>query len=236
MPKKTVPAGFVGFLYGGIIKHGYVRFFITSDDVTKVFDEFKKVYGNELRGRYVASELYESVLNNVRDKLLSNKFKNIGENIFEISIANSTNTLKEFAGVKKAKILGKSDADAEGSSDEKDPKLTDKKVTAISDSENDSSSDVESEVEAKPIKKGKKVAESDSEVETKPAKKGKKVVESDSEVEAKPTKPSKKGKKVVESDSEAEAKPTKKGKKVAESDSEVEAKPAKKKTSPKKAK
>lgn len=238
MPKKTVPAGFVGFLYGGIIKHGYVRFFITNTEVETTFDGFKSMYGNELRGRYVASELYETVLNSVKDKLVSNKFKNIGENIFEISIANASNTIKEFANVKKIKILGKSDADAEGSSDEKDPKPADKKVKPVSETESADESD------AKPIahSKSKKAAViSDDESDAKPVKKSKsksKKAESDDESDAKPAAKSKGKKAPVESDDESDAKPAKKSKAKkapVESDDESDAKPAKK-VSPKKSK
>jgi hypothetical protein len=237
MPKKTVPAGFVGFLYGGIIKHGYVRFFITNTEVETTFDGFKSMYGNELRGRYVASELYETVLNSVKDKLVSNKFKNIGENIFEISIANASNTIKEFANVKKIKILGKSDADAEGSSDEKDPKPADKKVKPVSETESADESD------AKPIahSKSKKAVVSDDESDAKPVKKSKsksKKAETDDESDAKPAAKSKGKKAPVESDDESDAKPAKKSKAKkapVESDDESDAKPAKK-VSPKKSK
>ena len=195
MPKKVVPTGTVGVLNGGIIKQGIVRYFVTDNDLDDEYKKFKDYYGPNLSGRYVKTEDVQGVLTQVKKKLEDLKVNKIGEDIYEISVQNAINIVKDISGEKRASLLGDDDdkkkkEDSDSDSDDDKPKKVEKKeVKKVEKKKDDSDSDSDDDKPKKVEKKDTKKEEPKKEV--KKVEKKKDDSDSDSE-EEKPKKVEKK--------------------------------------------
>lgn len=141
MGKKTASKNsnetytYYGFVYGGIIKQGFVSFFKLDTDPKDGHDQFKTQYGSRVQGRYV------KVKSDSPDYLaeILEKFKevlNFGT-ICETSIDTAASALKEATKLDKSqkfgdkKETGEKEAKEETGEDKEDdkPKKKDVKKT-----------------------------------------------------------------------------------------------------------
>jgi hypothetical protein len=117
MSKKTTTAKpktneFVGFVYGGIMKSGHLRFFHTNSTVEDTFNSFKEHYGDDIRGRYAKTvngkESFDKLvgLETLKDK------RNGSHNLFEMVVSNGSSQLKETTGQSKVWTLGRPEKEA----------------------------------------------------------------------------------------------------------------------------
>ncbi len=206
---KKQAVGYIGCVYGGIMKQGHVRYFVTSEDVEDHFETFKEHYGSEVRGRYVKTTEQDKFFEEVKEKVSDN---HIFGDIYELSVDSSIRAVKEVTGVKKASLLGEDHEDKadKGAETEPEEEVETKK----------------SKKEAKDVKESKDKKTSKTETETKTETKQKKVAKKiEVESEDEPSDAEDEG-----SESEAESEPEEKPKKKAgkkESKDKEEEKPAK---------
>ncbi len=206
---KKQAVGYIGCVYGGIMKQGHVRYFVTSEDVEDHFETFKEHYGSEVRGRYVKTTEQDKFFEEVKEKVADN---HIFGDIYELSVDSSIRAVKEVTGIKKASLLGedhedKADKGAETEPEEevetkKSKKDTIKEVKETKDKKSSKSDKAETETKQKKVAKKIEKVELESEDEPSDAEE-----ESDSEAESEPEEKPKK--KASKKDKESDEKPSK---------------------------
>lgn len=200
---KKQAVGYIGCVYGGIMKQGHVRYFVTSEDVEDHFETFKEHYGSEVRGRYVKTTEQDKFFEEVKDKVSDN---HIFGDIYELSVDSSIRAVKEVTGVKKASLLGEDHEDKADKGAETEPeeevKKSKKEVKESKESKDKKSS--KTETETKSETKQKKVAKK-IEVESEDEPSDAEDEDSESEAESEPEeKPKKKAGKKESKDKEDE--------------------------------
>lgn len=194
--KVKVPYVYVYIFYGGQVMKSGVGLIDVSDEHPEVrFNNYKKLYGDELKGRWVKCTIS---IDTVRDLVLQDlDEKKIGENLYKIDTTKAVEIIKKATGATKSTTIGvyskkageekKDGSDEDESEEDEDDKSKVKKDTKTKKS---SKSEKEEEVEvkktkAKEVKKAK--VESDDEEDTKKSKskeKTKKVSKKASKVES----------------------------------------------------
>ena len=92
--------------YGGALKTGKSYITITTTHPETEFEEAKKHYGHELKGRWVKStQSLESLTESYNDKLEEHKYGESG-NLYDISISDGVKILKEVFGCSKCSTMG----------------------------------------------------------------------------------------------------------------------------------
>jgi len=177
--KVKVPNVYAYIFYGGPVMKSGVGLIGVSDEHPEVkFNDYKKSYGNELKGRWVKCTIS---IDTVRELVLQDlDEKKIGENLYKIDTTKAVEIIKKATGATKSTTIGvyskkageekKNGSDEESGEDEEDDKSKIKKDTKT---KKGSKSEKEKEVEvintkAKDVKKAK--VESDDEKDTKKSK------------------------------------------------------------------
>jgi hypothetical protein len=231
--KVNVPNVYGFIIYGGqVMKSGVGIIKVTDEHPEVEFNNYKKAYGDEIKGRWVrCTRPIDTVRALVMEKIAE---KQIAENIYKIDTTESVKILKEATeatkcttmGVYTKKTVGEDDAEEEDAEEEEEEEAPKKSAKATKTAPKKSAKAAEPESESEEEEeapKAKKAAAS------KPAKKESSKVEIESESEeevvvkkgtkAKETKPTKKTSK-VEEEEELEDIPVvkKKATKVAKND------------------
>jgi hypothetical protein len=145
--KKTPKAELVYAytVYGGVLKSGISVIGVTPSHPESVFENLKKVYGDDIKGRFVkCTKDFEEVETEITEKL--EEF-NMNDLIYKQSVADIVKVLKEVTGATKCATMGIYKTEK-----------TDKQA-------NESESEVESEAEPEPVatKKTTKAVKKDAE-------------------------------------------------------------------------
>lgn len=234
--KPTITC-YLGIVYGGLLKQGYTHVFcVEANSKTTVenhFDEFKKYYGDNLRGRYV-----DCTSGDAKDNL-KKFFAKVGQlkhgtdkntMIMEATMTNLLKVIKEVTGIEKAHKIGFEEED-EGDETKTTAKKPKKSVNKSKDYEEDNEENNEENNEddesnkkskstaKKPNKKNKDDDEENEGDENLDEEENEKDPEEAEEEDEKPKKPTKKApakkesaKKSSAKDEKAVKKPVKKGK------------------------
>lgn len=178
MTKKTASKNsnetysYYGFVYGGIIKQGFVSFFKLDTDPKDGHDQFKTQYGTRVQGRYVkvksdSPDYLTEILEKFKDVL------NFGT-ICETSIDTAASALKEATKLDKSQKFGdkkETKSDDTGEEDKEENKeeekqvkkksaakktVTAKKEETKEEDDDNEPSDVEDGEEDKPVETKKK--------------------------------------------------------------------------------
>jgi hypothetical protein len=178
--KVKVPNVYAYIFYGGQVMKSGVGLIDVSDEHPEVkFNDYKKSYGNELKGRWVKCTIS---IDTVRDLVLQDlDEKKIGENLYKIDTTKAVEIIKKATGATKSTTIGvyskkageekKDGSDEESEEDEEDDKSKIKKDTKTKKSSKSEKEEEEVEVKktkAKDVKKAK--VESDDEEDTKKSK------------------------------------------------------------------
>jgi len=158
--KVKVPNVYAYIFYGGPVMKSGVGLIGVSDEHPEVkFNDYKKSYGNELKGRWVKCTIS---IDTVRELVLQDlDEKKIGENLYKIDTTKAVEIIKKATGATKSTTIGvyskKAGEEKKNGSDEES-----------GEDEEDDKSKIKKDTKAKDVKKAK--VESDDEKDTKKSK------------------------------------------------------------------
>ncbi|ARF08826.1 hypothetical protein Catovirus_1_876 [Catovirus CTV1] len=147
--------GYVGFVYGSVIKTGWVRAFCVSakGDINEEYTKFFEYYGPSIRCKYVRSNDPQDTLKKFCDL---NKDVVCGNTLLiETSVSSAGTNLKTVSGESTCHNLGPDDEGDQNKSNQKDDNKKKKPVKQADNEENDGEEGGDNEEETKPKKNTK---------------------------------------------------------------------------------